>query len=141
MISHTDSLARISAGNLGGFFVGWPNPPSPETHLKLLRNSDHVVLALDEETGNAVGFITAISDGVLSAYIPLLEVLPAYRGKGIGQELIRRMLAKLSGLYMVDLICDPEAQPLYERLGMKKATGMMLRNYENQIGKSGGRPN
>jgi ribosomal protein S18 acetylase RimI-like enzyme len=141
MISYTDSLARISAGNLGGFFVGWPNPPSPETHLKLLRNSDHVVLALDEETGNAVGFITAISDGVLSAYIPLLEVLPAYRGKGIGQELIRRMLAKLSGLYMVDLICDPEAQPLYERLGMKKATGMMLRNYENQIGKSGGRPN
>lgn len=121
--------------------MGWPNPPSLETHLRLLQNSDHFVLAVDEETGNAVGFITAISDGVLSAYIPLLEVLPAYRGKGIGQELIRRMLAKLSGLYMVDLICDPEAQPFYERLGMKKATGMMLRNYENQAGKSGGRPN
>jgi len=141
MISYTDSLARISAGKLRGFFVGWPNPPLPETHLKLLRNSEQVVLALDEETGNAVGFITAISDGVLSAYIPLLEVLPAYRGKGIGQELIRRMLAKLSGLYLVDLICDPEAQPFYERLGMKKAAGMMLRNYENQAGESGGRPN
>ncbi len=135
MISYTDSLARISAGNLGGFFVGWPHPPSPETHLRLLRNSDHVVLALDEETGNAVGFTTAISDGVLSAYIPLLEVLPAYRRRGIGQELVQRMLAKLSGLYMVDLICDPEAQPFYERLGMKKATGMMLRNYENRAGK------
>ena len=140
MISYTDSLARISAGKLRGFFVSWSNPPSPETHLKLLRNSDHVVLALDEETGNAVGFITAISDGVLSAYIPLLEVLPAYRGKGIGQELLQRILAKLSGLYMVDLICDPEVQPLYERLGMKKATGMMLRNYENQSGESGERP-
>lgn len=141
MISYTDSLARISAGNLGGFFVGWPNPPSLETHLRLLQNSEQVVLALDEETGNAAGFITAICDGVLSAYIPLLEVLPAYRGKGIGQELVRRMLAKLSGMYMVDLICDPEAQPFYERLGMKKATGMMLRNYENQAGESGGRSN
>jgi len=140
MISYTDSLVRISAGNLGGFFVGWPNPPSPKIHLKLLENSEQVVLALDEETGNAVGFITAISDGVLSAYIPLLEVLPAYRGKGISQELVRRMLAKLSRLYMVDLICDPEVQPFYERLGMKKATGMILRNYENQPGESGGRP-
>lgn len=135
MISYTDSLVGISAGNLGGFFVGWPNPPTPEIHLKLLENSELIVLALDEETGNAVGFITAISDGVLSAYIPLLEVLPAYRGKGIGQELVRRMLAKLSGLYMVDLICDPEAQPFYERLGMKKAAGMMVRRYERQSGR------
>jgi hypothetical protein len=44
------------------------------------------------------------------------------------------MLAKLSRLYMVDLICDPEAQPFYERLGMKKATGMMVRRYERQSG-------
>jgi len=141
MVSYTDSIVNITPENLKGFFVGWPNPPSPETRLKLIRNSDHAVLALDEETGNAVGFITAISDGVLSAYIPLLEVLPAYRGKGIGQELVRQMLSKLKGLYMVDVTCDPEAQPFYERLGMKKATGMMLRNYENQAGKSGGRPN
>ena len=141
MISYTDSLARISADKLGGFFVGWPNPPSAETHLRLLQNSDHFVLALDEEIGNAVGFTTAISDGVLSAYIPLLEVLPGYQGKGIGRELLRRMLEKLKDLYMVDVTCDPEAQPFYERLGMKKATGMMLRNYENQAGESGGRPN
>jgi ribosomal protein S18 acetylase RimI-like enzyme len=141
MISYTDSLARISAGNLGGFFVDWPNPPSPEIHLKLLENSEQVVLALDEETEKAVGFITAISDKVLSAYIPLLEVLPAYRGKGIGQELVRRMLSKLKGLYMVDLICDPTMQPFYKRVGMRKATGMMLRHYENQAGESVGRPN
>lgn len=134
MISYTDSLARISAGNIGGFFVGWPNPPSPETHLKLLRNSDHVVLALDEETGNAVGFVTAISDGVLSAYIPLLEVLPAFQGQGIGRELLRRLLEKLKGLYMVDAICDPELQPFYERLGMRKYTGMTVRRLDKQSG-------
>ena len=78
--------------------MGWPNPPAPETHRKLLGNSDHVVLAVVTATGDVVGFITAISDGVLCAYIPLLEVLPAYQGGGIGQELTRRMLAKLSGL-------------------------------------------
>jgi len=134
MISYIDSLRNITTKNLFGFFMGWPNPPSPETHLKLLNNSDKIVLAIDDETGNVVGFITAISDGFLSAYVPFLEVLPAYRGQGIGQELTRRMLKKLSGLYMVDLLCDPELQPFYARFGMKVANGMVLRNYERQSG-------
>ena len=134
MITYRDSLQNITTSNLHGFFVGWPNPPSPETLLRLLKNSDHFVLAVDEETGHVVGFITAISDDVLSAYIPFLEVLQAYQGKGIGRELARRMLKKLSGFYMVDLICDAELQPFYERLGMRKGSGMMLRNLERQPG-------
>lgn len=134
MITYRDSLQNITTSNLHGFFVGWPNPPSPETHLRLFQNSDHFILAVDEETGHIVGFITAISDDVLSAYIPFLEVLPAYQGKGIGRELARRMFKKLSGLYMVDLICDEELQPFYESLGMRKGSGMMLRNLERQSG-------
>ena len=132
MIAYVYSVENITPENLQGFFVGWPNPPSPETHLKLLANSDQVVLAVDDETGNVVGFITAISDAVLCAYIPLLEVLPSYQKQGIGQELLRRMLDTLSGLYMVDLLCDPELQPFYARFGMKPGFGMMLRNYEHQ---------
>jgi hypothetical protein len=44
------------------------------------------------------------------------------------------MLERLRGLYMVDLLCDPEVQSFYARLGMQPATGMMLRNYERQSG-------
>jgi ribosomal protein S18 acetylase RimI-like enzyme len=135
MILYTDSAADITPDNLRGFFHGWPDPPSPETHLKLLADSAEVVLALDDETGDVVGFITAISDGILSAYIPLLEVLPAYQGRGIGSELTRRMLDKLEDLYMVDLICDPQLQPFYARLGMRPASGMMLRHYDRQRGR------
>jgi ribosomal protein S18 acetylase RimI-like enzyme len=130
MISYTDSIKGIAAKMLRGFFVGWPNPPSPEIHLRLLANSHKVVLAIDDKTGNVVGFITAISDGVLSAYIPLLEVLPAYRGQGIGQELTRRMLDELSGMYMVDLSCDKKLQSFYARFGMKPSSGMSIRNPE-----------
>jgi len=132
MIAYVDSVENITSEDLQGFFVGWPNPPSPETHLKLLANSDQVALAVDDETGRVVGFITAISDGILSAYIPLLEVLPTYQRRGIGQELLRRMLEKLNGLYMVDLFCNPELQPFYARFGMKPGFGMMLLNYERQ---------
>ena len=139
MIAFVDSGEGLTPDRLGGFFVGWPNPPLPETHLRLLAGSDHVVLAVDQRSGRVVGFVTAISDGVLSAYVPHLEVLPAYQGRGIGTELMRRMLARLDGLYGIDLLCDPEVQPFYARLGMRPAQGMLIRSYERQSG-SPGRP-
>lgn len=138
MIWYSESADDLTAADLQGFFVGWPNPPAPETHLRLLRGSSHIVLARDgemEQGGAVVGFITAVSDGVLSAYIPLLEVLPEYQDRGIGSELVRRMVDRLSDYYMVDLLCDTELQPYYERFAMRRATGMMLRNYDRQAGR------
>ena len=135
MIQYADSIDSIRVDQLtGGFFVGWPNPPPAETHLRALRGSSRVWLAIDDETSQVVGFVNAVSDDVLAAYIPLLEVLPAYQQHGIGAELMRRMLETLSGIYMVDLLCDAELQPYYERLGMRHATGMLVRNYAAQSG-------
>lgn len=133
-LAYRDNLDGLSADQLRGFFVGWPDPPSPETHLCLLTGSYRSILAVDEVTGQVIGFVTAISDGVLSAYIPLLEVLPDYQSQGVGQELMRRILSDLGHLYMVDLLCDPELQPYYESLGMMPGSGMMIRQYERQSG-------
>lgn len=134
MIRYLDSADSITPKQLQGFFVGWPNPPSPATHLRLLRQSAAMVLAVDDATAAVVGFINAISDGVLCAYIPLVEVLPAWQGQGIGRQLIERMLARLAALYAIDLLCDAELQPFYAGLGMHPATGMMVRNYARQSG-------
>ena len=78
-----------------------------------------MVLALDGE--HVVGFVTVLSDGVLCAHVSLLEVLPRYQGRGIGSELMRRALGGLSNLYAVDVVCDPEVQPFYLRLGMRRS--------------------
>src|SRR5262245_54317652 len=129
-IEYTQSLAGIAARHLRGFFVGWPLPISPDVHLRLLAGSDHVVLAIDTETGQVVGFITALTDGVLSSFIPLLEVLPAYQGKGIGRELMNQMLALLWELPNVDLMCDSDVAPFYERFGMQPVGGMVLRRQD-----------
>jgi len=136
MIACVDSLAGIFSDHLKGFFQEWPNPPSPDAHLRILKGSDEVVLAIDEETGNVVGFITAVTDGVLCAHIPLLEVLPAYRGRGIGSELVRRMLGKLDAFYSIDLACDEGTVSFYERLGMRPGVRMSLRNYDRQSGEA-----
>ena len=74
-----------------GYFNGWPDPPSPDTHLAILNGSDHVVLAMEENPRRVVGFITALSDGVSCAYIPHLEVIR--QDRGIGSALGRRRRA------------------------------------------------
>jgi ribosomal protein S18 acetylase RimI-like enzyme len=131
VIEYTDSLEHVELGQLQGFFVDWPTPPSPERHLQLLKGSAAVVLARESDDRRVVGFVTAISDGVLSAYIPLLEVLPAYQGQGIGTELMRRILGELESVYMIDLCCDAGLEPFYLRLGFQRLErGMGIRNYE-----------
>lgn len=130
VIKYIYSVKDIQPQQLQGFFVDWSNPLSPEMHLELLQNSDEIVLALEEEGNVVVGFITAITDKVVSAYIPLLEVLPLYQGKGIGSELVHRMLERLNRFYMIDLLCDSKLQPFYAKLGMQPVTGMCIRNRE-----------
>ncbi|WP_160039065.1 GNAT family N-acetyltransferase [Paenibacillus sp. USDA918EY] len=135
MIQYQDHIRDMTEASLAeGFFDGWPNPPSYSVFMQILKNATHVILAKDDQSGQVVGFITALSDRVLTAYIPLLEVVPAYQKRGIGKELTRRMLDKLQGIYMVDLLCDPDLQNFYEQLGMRKAQGMLIRNYEHQSG-------
>ena len=136
MVEYTDELTGITAAHLHGFFVGWPNPPTPHTHLALMRRSTYAVLAREGPDGPVVGYVTAITDGILSAYIPLLEVLPLHQGQGIGRALMRRMLTLLCEYYTVDLLCDPGLQPFYARLGLLPATGMMRRAYDRQAGRT-----
>ncbi|MFD8528927.1 GNAT family N-acetyltransferase [Streptosporangium canum] len=128
MIRYSDTVDTIEADRLTGFFVGWPTPASPEQHLAVLRGSYRAVVAIDEETDRVVGFINMISDGVLTAFVPWLEVLPEYQGQGVGSELVRRILADTEHLYSVDLLCDASLQPYYERFGMLRLPGMTLRH-------------
>jgi GNAT superfamily N-acetyltransferase len=131
-ISYTDTTGDVSEAQLQGFFSHWGNRPSPTALLRIFNGSDHIVLARDDSSGDIIGYITAISDGVSCAYIPHLEVRPDWQGQGIGSELVSRLLAQLNHLYMIDLMCDPDVQPFYERLGMRPSTGMIVRNYGRQ---------
>ena len=134
MIEYLYTAEKIEPDQLHGFFVGWPNPPSPETHLRLLRHSDRIVVAIDTTNNKVIGFITAITDNVLAAYIPLLEVLPEYQRQKIGATLFSKMVEQLKKFYAVDLLCDADLQSYYEQLGLRRATGMFMRNYDRQSG-------
>ena len=128
MVRYRDDLEGITADRLsGGFFEGWPAPPTAEGHLRHLQGCEAVGLALDDASGDVIGFISVIGDGFSVAFISLLEVLPAWRGQGIGGELLRRMLARLADRSAVDLVCDDEVVPFYERLGGTPGRAMLWR--------------
>ena len=130
MIIYQNHLDGIGPEQLtGGFFKGWAEPLTPEQHMTILRNSAHVILAIDDETGRVAGFINALTDGVRFAFIPMVEVRDAYRLQGIGSQLMVRMLETLGRYGCIDLACDAEQQPFYERFSMIRSFGMTLRDY------------
>jgi ribosomal protein S18 acetylase RimI-like enzyme len=131
-IVYAESVAGVTPAQLRGFFVGWSDPPSAEALLRILQGSAHAVLARLGPAGEVVGFITAISDGVSCAYIPHLEVRPDFQGQGVGSELVRRLLGRLGELYMIDLVCDRDLAPFYERLSFRPGTAMVIRHYDRQ---------
>ncbi len=132
MIEYREDAGGVTAAGLHGFFEGWPDPPSAEALQAILARSTHAILAWDTDADRAAGFITAISDGVLAAYVPLLEVRPEWRGRGIGAELVRRMTARLADVYMVDAVCDESVAPFYAKLGFARLAGMARRNRARQ---------
>lgn len=127
MIAYIENIKGITPKQLEGFLAHWDFVPSQDTLLQILRSSSHILIALDSETQNVLGYITALSDGVSCGYISHLEVRAAHRNKGIGSELVRRMLAKLQSLYGIYLGCAPALQQFYEKLGFQKMTAMRIR--------------
>jgi GNAT superfamily N-acetyltransferase len=134
VIKYLESAQYLRPDQLIGFFEGWPHPPSTARHLDILKAAHRVVLAVDSDNNRVVGFVNAISDGIQSAYIPLLEVLPEYRKRGIAAELVKRLVDQYRNLYMIDLVCDENLRPFYARLGFRPHTAMMIRNFDRQAG-------
>ncbi len=118
---------RVIPDELDCFFQNWKSPPPSETKGKLLDRSDLIVTA--RENGKLIGFLAAISDGAMHAFITLVEVLEGYQGKGIGKNLMKLATSHFKGHYDIVLITDPEKRPFYERLGFNEICGMHIRDF------------
>jgi GNAT superfamily N-acetyltransferase len=138
-ISFSYTTEGLTDEDLSPFFVGWLESPGTEPRRKILDAASEVVLARDEQ-GALVGFITAITDGIFAAYIPLLEVRAERRLEGIGRALVERMLGRLDRCYMIDLVCDEDVIAFYQKLGGQRLNAVVWRNFDalNASGESGG---
>ncbi len=96
--------------------VGWERRTTNRERLaQLVRGSLYVVSAWDGD--RLVGFARAISDGASNAYISTVAVLPEYQKRGIGRELLQRLIADRDGIQFV-LHANERAYPFYLHLDL-----------------------
>jgi GNAT superfamily N-acetyltransferase len=126
VITYRLDASGIEPQALAPFFEGWPTPPSLDRRLAAVRGADHVAIAFDGD--RLVGFATALSDGALMAYLSLLEVIASHRRRGVGTGLVRALEREIGDLYGLDLCCDEELVPFYERQGFSRVAGMVRRS-------------
>ena len=99
--------------------VQWSSADKPDALHAGLVASHSLVTAWDEKL--LVGLGNAISDGHLVVYFPHLIVRPEYQGKGIGTELMARMMKRYRGFHQQALLADGRAVDFYKRLGFSRA--------------------
>lgn len=110
------------------FFVGWPVKPPYKLVMEHFETSQAFFLLNDDS--EVLGFVSALTDNALYAFIALLEVREFSQGKGHGKFLIQEMLKSLAGIYAIDLVCDADVESFYRPFGFTKQIAMSQRNRE-----------
>lgn len=98
--------------------VGWTNyTKNPQMVRDAFKNSLKILGAFDGET--LVGFVRAVGDGCSILYIQDIIVHPVYQRKGIGKELLSKMLELYSDVYQKILCTDDteKTNNFYKSLG------------------------
>jgi len=72
------------------------------------------------EGDRQVGFCRATSDGVSIAYLADVYVLPAYRGRGLGEELVREMVEHGDLADVRWILHTEDAHALYRKFGFEE---------------------
>ncbi len=88
-----DDASRVDVDAVHDFLANeayWAEGRSREVVERLVREAQRVVGLYDGD--RQVGFARAFTDGVSLVYLADVYVLPDYRGRGLGVELVREMV-------------------------------------------------
>ena len=87
---------------------GWSAAEKPDQLHQALVASHSLISAWDD--ARLVGLGNAISDGHLVVYYPHLIVHPEYQGRGVGSEIMRRLMRRYNGFHQQMLVADGRAR-------------------------------
>ena len=99
----------------------WDNGRSPEQLKRAFTNSYTRCIAYYE--GEIIGTARAISDHVRCAAIFDVWVLPDFRHKGVGQQMMKAVLNDLEGQF---ILLTTDVEEFYSKLGFRKAEAMVI---------------
>jgi GNAT superfamily N-acetyltransferase len=122
-----DDAARVDRAEVHRFLseeAYWATGRPRETQDRLIDEASRVVGVYDD--GRQVGFCRAFTDGVAVAYLADVYVLPAYRGRGLGEELVREMIDNGPFADVKWLLHTTDAHALYRKLGFAEPSYKVL---------------
>ena len=112
---------RFSKKQLKELFlsVEWSSGHFPDKLVIAMKNFDTVYSAWDGD--ELVGLISAMDDGIMTAYVHYLLVKPDYQLKGIGKELVKRVTDHYKDYLRIVVVAYDEEIKFYEYCGFEKA--------------------
>ena len=113
-----DSKERIDLAEVHRFLSEvsyWAKGRPRDVQDRLVREASRVVGLYDE--GRQIGFCRAVTDGNSFVYLADVYVLEEYRGRGLGEELVREMIDGGTYSSIRWLLHTTNMHPLYRKLG------------------------
>jgi len=89
---------------------------------KMMENADRTVIAFEGE--RVVGFARALCDGVSNGYIGTVAVAEDFRGRGIGRELVERLIGDDTNITWV-LRAGRGSEKFWEKMGFTVSEAAM----------------
>ena len=119
-----ESLQEIDWDELSALYKAAPlGNKSPAWLQSAFTNSMFRCFAYEDEA--LVGAGRALADGVDCSYICDVAVLPRYQGKGVGKEIISRLIAQSKGHRKIILYAVPGKEAFYKKFGFRRMTTAM----------------
>ena len=122
-----DDPARVDVDAVHDFLANesyWAKGRPREVVERLVREAERVVGLYDAE--RQIGFARAFTDGATLVYLADVYVLPEYRGRGLGVELVREMVEKGPYAGVRWSLHTKDAHGLYRRFGFAEPSERVL---------------
>ena len=113
-----DDPSRIDVDAVHDFLSNhayWATGRPRETVERTVREASRVVGLYAD--GRQIGFARAFTDGVAAVYLADVYVVPEFRRRGLGVELVREMVERSPWPHLKWLLHTRDAHELYRRVG------------------------
>jgi ribosomal protein S18 acetylase RimI-like enzyme len=122
-----DDPSRIDVDAVHDYLANesyWAKGRPREVVERLIRQAQRVVGLYDD--GREVGFARAFTDGVSLVYLADVYVLPEYRGRGLGVELVREILENGPYADIRWVLHTRDAHDLYRKVGFAEPSERVM---------------
>jgi len=122
-----DDKSRIDVAEVHRFLsedAYWAIGRPRETVERLVDEASRVVGLYDGD--RQIGFCRAFTDGLVVAYLADVYIVPEYRGRGLGEELVREMVENAPFAGVRWILHTEDMHALYRKVGFAEPNYKLL---------------